>query len=138
MTQFIQQYMPEITMVAAILLPLMPTIIVRIMSDKRLQTMFSEFRLKQALDSDTAKQLYNQVTSLKQQIESLVSNKELQLKIQNTLDVYKESANEVTKTLETAMTDLKLISNRMEEKDEIIAYLTKELKDIKMSLGVRT
>ena len=26
MTQFIQQYMPEITMVAAILLPLMPTI----------------------------------------------------------------------------------------------------------------
>ena len=32
MTQFIQQYMPEITMVAAILLPLMPTIIVRIMS----------------------------------------------------------------------------------------------------------
>ena len=87
MTQFIQQYMPEITMVAAILLPLMPTIIVRIMSDKRLQTMFSEFRLKQALDGDTAKQLYNQVTSLKQQIESLVSNKELQLKIQNTLDV---------------------------------------------------
>ena len=138
MTQFIQQYMPEITMVAAILLPLMPTIIVRIMSDKRLQTMFSEFRLKQALDSDTAKQLYNQVTSLKQQIESLVSNKELQLKIQNTLDLYKESANEVTKTLETAMTDLKLISNRLEEKDEIIAYLTKELKDIKMSLGVRT
>ena len=138
MTQFIQQYMPEITMVAAILLPLMPTIIVRIMSDKRLQTMFSEFRLKQALDSDTAKQLYNQVTSLKQQIESLVSNKELQLKIQNTLDVYKESTNEVTKTLETAMTDLKLISNRLEEKDEIIAYLTKELKDIKMSLGVRT
>ena len=138
MTQFIQQYMPEITMVAAILLPLMPTIIVRIMSDKRLQTMFSEFRLKQALDGDTAKQLYNQVTSLKQQIESLVSNKELQLKIQNTLDVYKESANEVTKTLETAMTDLKLISNRLEEKDEIIAYLTKELKDIKMSLGVRT
>ena len=63
--------------------------------------MFSEFRLKQALDGDTAKQLYNQVTSLKQQIESLVSNKELQLKIQNTLDVYKESANEVTKTLET-------------------------------------
>ena len=138
MTQFIQQYMPEITMVAAILLPLMPTIIVRIMSDKRLQTMFSECRLKQALDSDTAKQLYNQVTSLKQQIESLVSNKELQLKIQNTLDVYKESANEVTKTLETAMTDLKLIANRLEEKDEIIAYLTKELKDIKMSLGVRT
>ena len=138
MTQFIQQYMPEITMVAAILLPLMPTIIVRIMSDKRLQSMFSEFRLKQALDSDTAKQLYNQVTSLKQQIESLVSNKELQLKIQNTLDVYKESANEVTKTLETAMADLKLISNRLEEKDEIIAYLTKELKDIKMSLGVRT
>ena len=138
MTQFIQQYMPEITMVAAILLPLMPTIIVRIMSDKRLQTMFSEFRLKQALDSDTAKQLYNQVTSLKQQIESLVSNKELQLKIQNTLDLYKESANEVTKTLETAMADLKLISNRLEEKDEIIAYLTKELKDIKMSLGVRT
>ena len=84
----------------------MPTIIVRIMSDKRLQTMFSEFRLKQALDGDTAKQLYNQVTSLKQQIESLVSNKELQLKIQNTLDVYKESANEVTKTLETTMTDL--------------------------------
>ena len=36
------------------------------------------------------------------------------------------------------MTDLKLISNRLEEKDEIIAYLTKELKDIKMSLGVRT
>ena len=138
MTQFIQQYMPEITMVAAILLPLMPTIIVRIMSDKRLQTMFSEFRLKQALDGDTAKQLYNQVTSLKQQIESLVSNKELQLKIQNTLDVYKESANEVTKTLETTMTDLKLIANRLEEKDEIIAYLTKELKDIKMSLGVRT
>ena len=138
MTQFIQQYMPEITMVAAILLPLMPTIIVRIMSDKRLQTMFSEFRLKQALDGDTAKQLYNQVTSLKQQIESLVSNKELQLKIQNTLDMYKESANEVTKTLEIAMTDLKLISNRLEEKDEIIAYLTKELKDIKMSLGVRT
>ncbi len=138
MTQFIQQYMPEITIVVAILLPLMPTIIVRIMSDKRLQTMFSEFRLKQALDSDTAKQLYNQVTSLKQQIESLVSNKELQLKIQNTLDVYKESANEVTKTLETTMTDLKLIANRLEEKDEIIAYLTKELKDIKMSLGVRT
>ncbi len=138
MTQFIQQYMPEITIVAAILLPLMPTIIVRIMSDKRLQTMFSEFRLKQALDGDTAKQLYNQVTSLKQQIESLVSNKELQLKIQNTLDMYKESANEVTKTLETTMTDLKLISNRLEEKDEIIAYLTKELKDIKISLGVRT
>ncbi len=138
MTQFIQQYMPEITMVAAILLPLMPTIIVRIMSDKRLQTMFSEFRLKQALDSDTAKQLYNQVTSLKQQIESLVSNKELQLAIQNTLNMYRESAIEVNKTLENAMTDLKLISNRLEEKDEIIAYLTKELKDIKMSLGVRT
>ena len=138
MTQFIQQYMPEITMVAAILLPLMPTIIVRIMSDKRLQTMFSEFRLKQALDGDTAKQLYNQVTSLKQQIESLVSNKELQLKIQNTLDVYKESANEVTKTLETAMTDLKLISNRLEEKDEIIAYLTKELKRHQERVWART
>ena len=138
MTQFLEQYAAEIAMVAAILLPLMPTIIVRIISDKRLQTMFSEFRIKQALDGDTAKQLYNQVTSLKQQIESLVSNKELQLKIQNTLDLYKESANEVTKTLETTMVDLKLIANRLEEKDEIIAYLTKELKDIKMSLGVRT
>lgn len=138
MTQFLEQYAAEIAMVAAILLPLMPTIIVRIISDKRLQTMFSEFRIKQALDGDTAKQLYNQVTSLKQQIESLVSNKELQLKIQNTLDLYKESANEVTKTLETTMVDLKLIANRLEEKDEIIAYLTKELKDIKISLGVRT
>ena len=138
MTQFIQQYTTEITMVAAILLPLMPTIIVRIMSDKRMQNMFSEFRLKQSLDSDTAKQLYNQVGSLKQQIESLVSNKELQLKIQNTLDFYEKSAIEVNKTLENAMTDLKLISNRLEEKDEIIAWLTKELKDIKMSLGVRT
>lgn len=137
MIDLINTYMPEIMVVLAVLTPLMPTIIMRVISDKRLQATFSNFKVSGALSVEAAQKLAQEVTGLKQLYDSMViKNQELEhvkVVVAGTVSKFMDAKESLDEALEA----IKIATEQLRQKDLTIQYLHQELKDIRSKLGVR-
>lgn len=137
MNELINQYMPEIMVVLAILTPLLPTIIMRILSDKRLQNTFSNFKVSGALSVDAANKLAQEVTALKQLYDSVIESNINLNGINSSLLSQIANVVEAKEFIEEAITEMRIATEQLRQKDLTIQYLHQELKDIRSKLGVR-
>lgn len=137
MIDFINTYIPEIMVVLAILTPLLPTIIMRILSDKRLQNTFSNFKVSGALSVDAANKLAQEVTALKQLYDSVIESNINLNNINSSLLSQIANVVEVKEFVEEAITEMRIATEQLRQKDLTIQYLHQELKDIRSKLGVR-
>jgi hypothetical protein len=137
MIDLINTYMPEIMVVLAVLTPLMPTIIMRVLSDKRLQDTFSNFKVSGALSVEAASKLTQEVLALEQNtqfVKNLVGEME---------DIKKDYAAigskfmDAKESVDQALELMKIATEQLRQKDLTIQYLHQELKDIRSKLGVR-
>lgn len=137
MNELINQYMPEIMVVLAVLTPLMPTIIMRVISDKRLQNTFSNFKVSGALSVDAANKLAQEVMALAQNmtfIKNLVGEMEsIKMDYAGIASKFMDAKESVDEALEL----MKIATEQLRQKDLTIQYLHQELKDIRSKLGVR-
>ena len=137
MNELINQYMPEIMVVLAVLTPLMPTVIMRVISDKRLQNTFSNFKVSGALSVEAAQKLAQEVTGLKQLYETMMTNNQelehVKLIVAGTVSKFMDAKESVDQALEL----MKIATEQLRQKDLTIQYLHQELKDIRSKLGVR-
>lgn len=137
MNELINQYMPEIMVVLAVLTPLMPTVIMRVISDKRLQNTFSNFKVSGALSVEAASKLAQEVNALKQLYESITkNNQELEhakLIVAGTVSKFMDAKE----SLDEALNEMRIATEQLRQKDLTIQYLHQELKDIRSKLGVR-
>lgn len=137
MKELINQFLPEIMVVLAILTPLLPTIIMRIISDKRLQNTFSNFKVSGALSVDAASKLSQEVVAL---VQSTTNIKNLVGEIENTKLIVAGTVSkfmEAKESLDEALEMMKIATEQLRQKDLTIQYLHQELKDIRSKLGVR-
>lgn len=137
MKELINQFLPEIMVVLAILTPLLPTIIARILSDRRLQNTFSNFKVSGALSVDAANKLYQEVVAL---VQSTTNIKNLVGEIENTKLIVAGTVGkfmEAKESLDEALEMMKIATEQLRQKDLTIQYLHQELKDIRSKLGVR-
>lgn len=129
--------MPEIMVVLAVLTPLMPTIIMRVISDKRLQATFSNFKVSGALSVDAASKLTQEVLALAQNtqfIKNLVGEMEsIKMDYAGIASKFMDAKESVDQALEL----MKIATEQLRQKDLTIQYLHQELKDIRSKLGVR-
>jgi 16S rRNA G966 N2-methylase RsmD len=137
MIDLINTYMPEIMVVLAVLTPLMPTIIMRVLSDKRLQDTFSNFKVSGALSVEAASKLTQEVLALEQNtqfVKNLVGEME---------DIKKDYAAigskfmDAKESVDQALELMKIATEQLRQKDLTIQYLHQELKHIRSKLGVR-
>lgn len=137
MNELINQYMPEIMVVLAVLTPLMPTVIMRVISDKRLQNTFSNFKVSGALSVEAASKLTQEVLSLAQNtqfIKNLVGEMEsIKMDYAGIASKFMDAKESVDQALEL----MKIATEQLRQKDLTIQYLHQELKDIRSKLGVR-
>ena len=137
MIDLINKYMPEIMVVLAVLTPLMPTIIMRVLSDKRLQDTFSNFKVSGALSVDAASKLTQEVLALAQNtefIKNLVGEMEsIKMDYAGIASKFMDAKESVDQALEL----MKIATEQLRQKDLTIQYLHQELKDIRSKLGVR-
>lgn len=137
MIDLINTYMPEIMVVLAVLTPLMPTIIMRVISDKRLQATFSNFKVSGALSVDAASKLTQEVLALAQNtqfIKNLVGEMEsIKMDYAGIASKFMDAKESVDQALEL----MKIATEQLRQKDLTIQYLHQELKDIRSKLGVR-
>ena len=137
MNELINQYMPEIMVVLAVLTPLMPTVIMRVISDKRLQNTFSNFKVSGALSVDAANKLAQEVMALAQNmtfIKNLVGEMEsIKMDYAGIASKFMDAKESVDEALEL----MKIATEQLRQKDLTIQYLHQELKDIRSKLGVR-
>lgn len=137
MIDLINTYMPEIMVVLAVLTPLMPTIIMRVISDKRLQNTFSNFKVSGALSVDAASKLSQEVVAL---VQSTTNIKNLVGEIENTKIIVAGTVSkfmDAKESLDEALELMKIATEQLRQKDLTIQYLHQELKDIRSKLGVR-
>lgn len=129
--------MPEIMVVLAVLTPLMPTVIMRVISDKRLQNTFSNFKVSGALSVEAASKLTQEVLSLAQNtqfIKNLVGEMEsIKMDYAGIASKFMDAKESVDQALEL----MKIATEQLRQKDLTIQYLHQELKDIRSKLGVR-
>ena len=137
MIDLINTYMPEIMVVLAVLTPLMPTIIMRVISDKRLQATFSNFKVSGALSVEAASKLTQEVLALAQNtqfIKNLVGEMEsIKMDYAGIASKFMDAKESVDQALEL----MKIATEQLRQKDLTIQYLHQELKDIRSKLGVR-
>lgn len=137
MTELINEYLPNILTVLAILSPLLPTMIIKVITDKRLQATFSNFKVSGALSVEAAQKLAQEVTGLKQLYDSmLIKNQELEhvkVVVAGTVSKFMEAKESLDEALEA----IKIATEQLRQKDLTIQYLHQELKDIRSKLGVR-
>lgn len=137
MNELINQYMPEIMVVLAVLTPLMPTVIMRVISDKRLQNTFSNFKVSGALSVDAASKLAQEVMALSQNmdfIKNLIGEMEsIKMDYAGIASRFMDAKESVDEALEL----MKIATEQLRQKDLTIQYLHQELKDIRSKLGVR-
>lgn len=137
MKELIEMYLPELMVVLAILTPLLPTIIMRILSDKRLQDTFLNFKVSGALSVDAASKLAQEVSSLKQLYDSVMENNINLNGINSNLLSQIANVVEVKEFVEEAINEMRIATEQLRQKDLTIQYLHQELKDIRSKLGVR-
>lgn len=137
MIELIEMYLPELMVVLAILTPLLPTIIMRILSDKRLQDTFSNFKVSGALSVDAASKLAQEVTALKQLYDSVMESNINLNSINSSLLSQIANVVEVKEFIQEAITEMRIATEQLRQKDLTIQYLHQELKDIRSKLGVR-
>ena len=129
--------MPEIMVVLAVLTPLMPTVIMRVISDKRLQNTFSNFKVSGALSVEAASKLTQEVLALAQNtefIKNLVGEMEsIKMDYAGIASKFMDAKESVDQALEL----MKIATEQLRQKDLTIQYLHQELKDIRSKLGVR-
>lgn len=137
MIDLINTYMREIMVVLAVLTPLMPTIIMRVISDKRLQATFSNFKVSGALSVEAAQKLAQEVLALAQNtefIKNLVGEMEsIKMDYAGIASKFMDAKESVDQALEL----MKIATEQLRQKDLTIQYLHQELKDIRSKLGVR-
>ncbi len=137
MIDLINTYMPEIMVVLAVLTPLMPTIIMRVLSDKRLQDTFSNFKVSGALSVEAASKLTQEVLALAQNtqfVKNLVGEMEdIKMDYAAIGSKFMDAKDSVDQALEL----MKVATEQLRQKDLTIQYLHQELKDIRSKLGVR-
>ena len=137
MNELLQQYSTEITMVMAILIPIMPTLIMKVLSDRRLQTTFTNLKEAATIRLDSALELAQKVEHLTQ----LITNQEkLTNLMEYVISITDSSTNALVEVKESSMKaldEMKLATEQLKLKDETIAWITQELKDLKSKLGVR-
>ena len=133
----LQDYQTELTIILGILIPILPTLIARVLSDRRLQSTFIKLK-------DAASIRIESVTELKNKMEylgSLISNQEKQAELMqhimsNTED-YGVAFSKMFEVANEALKEIQIATEQLKLKDETIAWLSQELKEIKTSLGVR-
>lgn len=137
MIDLINTYMPEIMVVLAVLTPLMPTIIMRVLSDKRLQDTFSNFKVSGALSVEAASKLTQEVLALSQNtqfVKNLVGEME---DIKMDYAAIGSKFMDAKESVDQALELMKIATEQLRQKDLTIQYLHQELKDIRSKLGVR-
>jgi len=137
MIDLINTYMPEIMVVLAVLTPLMPTIIMRVLSDKRLQDTFSNFKVSGALSVEAASKLTQEVLALAQNtqfVKNLVGEME---DIKMDYAAIGSKFMDAKESVDQALELMKIATEQLRQKDLTIQYLHQELKDIRSKLGVR-
>jgi hypothetical protein len=137
MIDLINTYMPEIMVVLAVLTPLMPTIIMRVLSDKRLQDTFSNFKVSGALSVEAASKLTQEVLALEQNtqfVKNLVGEME---DIKMDYAAIGSKFMDAKESVDQALELMKIATEQLRQKDLTIQYLHQELKDIRSKLGVR-
>ena len=137
MIDLINKYMPEIMVVLAVLTPLMPTIIMRVLSDKRLQDTFSNFKVSGALSVEAASKLTQEVLALSQSmqfVKNLVGEME---DIKMDYAAIGSKFMDAKESVDEALEMMKIATEQLRQKDLTIQYLHQELKDIRSKLGVR-
>lgn len=137
MNELINQYMPEIMVVLAVLTPLMPTVIMRVISDKRLQNTFSNFKVSGALSVDAASKLAQEVMALAQNMDFI---KSLVYELESIKVDYSAIGSrfmDAKESVDEALELMKIATEQLRQKDLTIQYLHQELKDIRSKLGVR-
>lgn len=120
-----------------VLAPMLPTLITKVISDRRLNASFQNFKLSSAISVETVERLNQKLEYITQIITLLDSTQARQEWIQEQLSISNAAYEQMQVVIRESLEQIKLANQKLYEKDQTIAWLTEELKKITISLGVR-
>lgn len=123
----IEQYKEVIVTIIGVLIVIAPNLITRVINDKRLNNQFQLFKREvsdKVLIMSKIEKLYDRMIDAVDQIESYKT------KLNEMIESNTTVSNENLKLIKSQ----KLLIERLEEKDQTIRWLSKEIKDIKVAI----
>lgn len=116
-----------ITAVIAILTPILPTMIVKVVNDKKLIESLKSIRSTEDLKNKAQELITAQVDDLKIQVQKLIENQTINESIQSALKTTQDSMLEIeSKTVKYAEDNYKIINETLADLQSLIPDLKKE------------
>lgn len=141
MIEFINENMSALVGYVSIILTILPTLIAKILSDKKLLKTLNGFNIKTSDVENISKGIqdtFNTVNSKIFTIEKEITN--ITAKLNEDLEVFKESfkqfeTDETFLELKAALTSIRELESKISLKNDVIEKLGETIKDIKKKLG---